>query len=92
MSLFLCLNGEATISQDDLYIYYKIFPSPNKCIYAQSIPVILTEIFTEKAVNWLKKIQEQSIPVNYDLLLADLTRAIDEGTVDHIFFTKPNYD
>jgi len=92
MALFFCLQVEDTISEDDNYLYYKFTPSPNKSCFAQSIPILLTEAFAEHQVNWLEKIQNQEFPVSYNTLLADLTKACEDGTLDYIFFTKPNYN
>jgi Holliday junction resolvase len=92
MALFFILPLEEIVEQDEHFIYYKWIPSPNKSLYAQSVPIRLAEVFSETPVNWLKKIRNQEFQVSYNGFLADLTQAIEEGTLQNIFFIKPNYE
>ncbi|HZY39678.1 MAG TPA: hypothetical protein VFE53_23645 [Mucilaginibacter sp.] len=92
MALFFILPLEEVVEQDEHFIYYKWRPLPNKTLWAQSVPVRLAEIFSDAPVNWLEKIRNQDFQVGYDGFLADLTAAIQEGTLQNIFFFNPNYN
>ncbi|MDB5129796.1 hypothetical protein [Mucilaginibacter sp.] len=91
MALFFCLQVQESIEQDEKYLYYTVTPAPNKNIFAQAIPIMLNEAFAEKRINWLEKIQQQENFIGYDDLLSDFNNAFKEGTLNYIFFSKPNY-
>jgi Holliday junction resolvase len=87
-AVFHCLGVEDIVEEDDTHLYYKIYPSPNHGLFAQTIPVRLTEHLASEPVNWLERIRNQEFPVQYDKLLEELTAGIEEGLVDHIIYTK----
>ena len=91
LALFFILPLEEVVEQDEFFIYQKLIPSPNKSLWAQSVPVRLAEVFSDEPVNWLEKVRNQEFKVNYSDFLGDLTRAIEEGTLQNIFFFNPNY-
>jgi hypothetical protein len=92
MALFFSLPVVASITEDAEHFYYRLSPSPNKNLFAHTIPILLTEAFSDQQVNWLEKVRKSDFFIAYDDLLADLTKAFEEGTLDYIFFWKPTYD
>ncbi|GAB2690830.1 hypothetical protein GCM10027037_12540 [Mucilaginibacter koreensis] len=91
-AVFHCLNVADTVEEDETHLYYKIFPSPNHGLFAQTIPLRLSEHFAKGPVNWLERIRNQEFPVRYEVLLEELILGIEEGLIDHIVYTKINPD
>jgi Holliday junction resolvase len=86
------LGIDEVIEETDNYIYLKLVPSPNRSLFVQTMPIRLNERLTEKQVHWQKLISESNFPIEYDSLLRSLTDGINNGGVEGILFTTPNYD
>ncbi|GAA4203251.1 hypothetical protein GCM10022289_19210 [Pedobacter jeongneungensis] len=90
-ALLFCLQIEEAQQEDKNFIYHKSTPLPNKTIFAQSVPAILSEVWSTEKRSWLEKIQQKSYQIDYETLLKDLKQAIGEGTVNELLFTQPYY-
>jgi len=86
------LNVDEITEEDDDYLYFKIVPWPEQGLFAQTIPIRLTEQKNNQQVDWQDFIENRKFPITYEKLLFDLSSGIESGVIDHIAYLKPGYD
>lgn len=92
LSVLFSMSSEEKLTETDTHFIQSIYPHPNKSSFAQSIPIRLALAYEDGEVNWLEKIKSKKYPVQYDVLLRDLTSGIDKYIIRNILFFVPKSD
>lgn len=86
---FFSMPMEQKKSETDSHIIVSFIPSPNRNVFAQSIPIRLMHSLVDMEINWLQKIKDQDFKANYETLYSSWEVSIEDRVIRNIFHVKP---
>ena len=88
-ALLLSMQTEEVLTETESHLLTKFIPHPNKMQFAQSIPINLIQAFSNEEINWLHSVRDKKYPFDYEDLLDEMKKALEQELVEHVFFVQP---